>query len=125
VCIVLFLAACGDDEPPGFSGPGSCRLQEVLAAGAVEHASEGEVRAALHDAAERLVAGTPEGSRAELKSALQSIPAGGRLAGAACDASRLAQQILASQSQDAGTAPDRAALLLTLDFAETYFALSR
>jgi len=125
VCIVLFLAACGDDERPGLAGPESCQMQAVFAPAAVEHASAAEVRAALLDAAERLATGMPEGRRAELRTALRSVEAGGGSANAVCNAIRLSRQILAAQSEDAGAAPDRAALLLTLDFAETYFAASR
>lgn len=126
VCIMVFLAACGDDERPGLSGPDACQMQAVFASGAVQHAGAAEVRAALLDAAERLAAGMPAGSRAELRAALRSVEAGGAgSADAICNAIRLSRQILAAHSEDAATAPDRAALLLTLDFAETYFAASR
>jgi len=125
VCIVVFLAACGDDDRPGVAGPEPCQMQAVFASAAVEHASVAEVRASLLDAAERLAAGMPEQSRAELRTALRSIEASGGSANAVCNAIRLSRQILAAQPEDADAAPDRAALLLTLDFAEAYFAASR
>src|SRR5690606_12135338 len=107
--------------------PEPCRAQAVYGQAAIDYATEQDVRAAVLDAAERLAPGLAEGERAaQLGAALRSLQARGEdAADAACRAIRIARDLLEAQPGAAESGPDRAASLLTLDLAETYYARAR
>jgi len=125
---VVLLASCGDDKRPGAVAPEPCHAQAVYEQAAINHATEQDVRAALLDAAERLVPGLAEGERAaQLRTALRSVQAGSGAdaSDAACRAIRVAREVLAAQPDVPESRPDRAAIQHALDLAETYYAGAR
>src|SRR5690606_3071531 len=126
--VAVGLVACSDDTPPAAFAPAPCEVRPAVDNAALEQMTEADIRAAVLDAAERLAPALTDRERAaDLRAALRSLHAtdGAHASDVACRAIRIARDLLEEHTDSPESGPDRSAIRLALDLAETHYARAR